>query len=56
LAKEIEMAVKNKQSQVLVAHACNPSYPGGRYQEEHSSKSALKKPITQKGLVEWLKV
>jgi hypothetical protein len=50
---------------VLVAHACNPSYSGGRGQEDHGSKSAqansfqdpiLKKPFTKKGLVKWLKV
>jgi hypothetical protein len=52
-------------SWVLVAHACNPSYSGGRDQEDHSSKSAqanssqdpiLKTLITKKGLVEWLQV
>jgi hypothetical protein len=41
-----------------VAHACNPSYLGGRDQEDHSSKPAwanssqdpiLKKHITKKG-------
>jgi hypothetical protein len=46
-----------------VAHACNPSYSGGRDQEDRSSKPAQanssrdpisKKPITKKGLVEWL--
>jgi hypothetical protein len=26
--------------QVLVAHICNPSYSGGRDQEDHSSKPA----------------
>jgi hypothetical protein len=26
--------------QVLVAHACNPSYSGGRDQEDRGSKSA----------------
>jgi hypothetical protein len=26
--------------QALVAHACNPSYSGGRDQEDHSSKPA----------------
>jgi hypothetical protein len=26
---------------VLVAHACNPRYSGGRDQEDHVSKSAL---------------
>jgi hypothetical protein len=35
-----------------VAHACNPSYSGGRDQEDHSSKPA--QAPTQKGLVEWL--
>jgi hypothetical protein len=37
---------------VLVAHACNPSYLGGRDQEEHSSKLAhansLQDPILKK--------
>jgi hypothetical protein len=51
----------------LVAHACNPSYSGGRDQEDCGSKPAWangsenlsqkKKKITKiKGLVEWLKV
>jgi hypothetical protein len=31
---------KNIQSQVLVAHVCNPSYLGGRDQEDHSWKPA----------------
>jgi hypothetical protein len=44
---------------------CNPNYSGGRDQEDHGSKPAQanssqdhiwKKPITKKGLVEWLKV
>jgi hypothetical protein len=43
-------------SQVPVARAYYPSYPGGRDQEDHSSKPApgkfvrpyLKKPITKK--------
>jgi hypothetical protein len=47
-----------------VAHTCNPSYSGGRDQEDLSSKPTpgksrdpiLKKPITTKGLVEWLEV
>jgi hypothetical protein len=48
-----------------VAHACNPSYSGGRDQEDHSSKPAwanspsrlyLEKPLTKIELVEWLKV
>jgi hypothetical protein len=46
-----------------VAHACNPSYSGGRDQENRSSKPAwanslqdpiLKEPITNIALVEWL--
>jgi hypothetical protein len=49
----------------LVAHACDPSYSGGRDQEDCSPKPAqanssrdliLKKPIAKKGLVEWHKV
>jgi hypothetical protein len=50
---------------VPVAHACNPTYSGGRDQEDHGLKPAqanslqdpiLKKPFTKTGLVEWLKV
>jgi hypothetical protein len=60
---------KNEQTkipgQALVAHTCNPSYSGGRDQEDRSLKPARennfqdpisKKPITDKGLMEWLKV
>jgi hypothetical protein len=45
---------------MLVAHACNPNYSGGRDQEDLGSKPAqanssrdpiLKNPITNKGLV-----
>jgi hypothetical protein len=48
-----------------VAHACNPSYSGGRDEEDHGSKPDrgnssvppyLKKPFTKIELVEWLKV
>jgi hypothetical protein len=48
-----------------VAHTCNPSYSGGRDQEDHSSKPTqanslqdpiLKNPSQKIGLVEWLKV
>jgi hypothetical protein len=48
-----------------VAHTCDPSYSGGRDQEDHGSKPAcakssvgpyLKKTHHKKGLVEWLKV
>jgi hypothetical protein len=50
---------------VPVAHAYKPSYSGGRDQEDCGSKPAqvnnskdpiLKKPITKRGLVEWLKM
>jgi hypothetical protein len=51
---------------VTVAHICNPSFPGGRDQEDHGSKPAQensstdpileKKKNHRKGLVEWLKV
>jgi hypothetical protein len=49
----------------LVAHTCNPSYTGGRDQEDHGLKTAqanslqdpiLKKTLHKKGLLEWLKV
>jgi hypothetical protein len=48
-----------------VAQACNPSYSGGRDQEDRGWKPAWAKssrdpisktPITKKGLAEWLKV
>jgi hypothetical protein len=56
--------------QESVAHTCNPSYSGGREQEDHDSKPAqanssgdpiskkqnkTKKNPYKKGLVEWLK-
>jgi hypothetical protein len=49
----------------LAAHACNPSYSGGRDQGDHSSKPSQanslwdpswKNTHMTKGLVEWLKV
>jgi hypothetical protein len=52
-------------SQVPEAHACNPSYSGGRNQEDHGLKPTqanssqdpiTKKSITKIGPVEWLKV
>jgi hypothetical protein len=53
---------KEKKSWVLVFHACNPSYSGGRDQEDHGRKEAspgnsLRELITKKvhhrkGLVE----
>jgi hypothetical protein len=63
--KEEEEEKKMSACWVLVAHACNPSYSGGREQEDHSSKPALanswqdpilKKTLHKKGLVEWLKL
>jgi hypothetical protein len=48
-----------------VVHACCPGNSRGKKQEDRGSKPAkandsqdpiLKKPITKKGLVEWLKV
>jgi hypothetical protein len=49
---------KNRNYQALVTHACNPTYSGGRNQEDCSSKPAQansshnpisKKPFTKKG-------
>jgi hypothetical protein len=34
---------KRIMSRALVAHACNPSYSGGRDQEDYGSKPALVK-------------
>jgi hypothetical protein len=56
---------KNRGWWALVPQACNPSYKGGRDQEDQGSKPARenssrdpisKKPFTKIGLVEWLKV
>jgi hypothetical protein len=53
------------EGQALVAHTCNPSYSGGRDQEDHSLKpsqannlwDAISKNSSQKiGVAEWLKV
>jgi hypothetical protein len=58
-------AIRRKKSWESLAQACNPSYSGGRDQEDHGSKPAqanssmrpyLKKSFTKTGLVEWLKV
>jgi hypothetical protein len=49
-------------SWVLVAHICNPSYSGGRDQEDHGSRFELRtrhyleKTRHKNWLVEWLKV
>jgi hypothetical protein len=55
---------KCKTSWAPVAYTCNPSYSGGRDQEDCGSKPGWatvheplsQKYLTQKGLVEWLKV
>jgi hypothetical protein len=56
---------RSQLCQAPVAHACNPSYSGGRDQEHLGLKPGwansspdpiLKMPITKKGLVEWLMV
>jgi hypothetical protein len=43
-------------SQVLVAHACNPCYSGGRDQEDHCSRAAQanssQDPILKKHMTE----
>jgi hypothetical protein len=31
---------RDRVSQALVAYSCNPSYPGGRNQEDHGLKPA----------------
>jgi hypothetical protein len=57
------MLMKIKDSWTPVAQACNPSYYGGRDQEDHISKPGkqfmktyLKKTLHKKWLVEWRKV
>jgi hypothetical protein len=65
LGYRARICLKTKQSWAPLAHTRNPSYSGGRDQEDPSSKPSwaksslnpiLKKPITKKGLEEWLKV
>jgi hypothetical protein len=69
--KDLPIQSKDTVGQVLVAHICNPSYSGGRAQENHSLKPAPanssrdtiskekkkthKQKQHKKGLVEWLK-
>jgi hypothetical protein len=62
---ERHVSPKLAQSRAQVAHAYNPSYSGGRDQEDLGSEPAwantsvrpyLEKPFTKIGLVEWLKV
>jgi hypothetical protein len=57
---ELNNSKKQKTSQALMADVCNPSYSGGRDQEDRGSKASLanssRNPIlknsSQKGLVE----
>jgi hypothetical protein len=65
LCSSILLLSKNNWCWAPVAHTCNLRYSGGRDQEDCGSKPApanslqeliLKKPMTKKGLVEWLKV
>jgi hypothetical protein len=57
--------LKHKANQAAVAYSCNPSYSGGRAQEDQGLKpawanslrdSVFKKKNHKKRLVEWLKV
>jgi hypothetical protein len=61
----VRLSQTKTNSQVPVAHGCNPSYSGGRDQEDHGLTLAwvnssegpyLEKAFTKIGLVEWLKV
>jgi hypothetical protein len=65
VCKQVTLTRSGKiMSRAPVAHACNPSYWGGRDQEDSSSKPArqiVRETLSQKtlykiGLVEWLKV
>jgi hypothetical protein len=67
MEERILKAIRKKYqvSWAPVAHACNPSYSGGRDWEDCVSKPApantlqdsiSKKPFTKKRLAEWLKV
>jgi hypothetical protein len=56
------MAQEIEHCWVMVAHTCNPSYSGGRDQEDHGSRPdqanssrnpILKKPNTQKKTSWW---
>jgi hypothetical protein len=58
-------SMKVLESLAPVVHTCNPSYSGGRDQEDHSSKPvqenslqdpSSKKTHHKKDLMEWLKV
>jgi hypothetical protein len=46
----------DKFYQVLVAHTCNPATQEAKIRRIMVQSPILKKPITKKGVVEWLKV
>jgi hypothetical protein len=54
--KERPYLKNNQHSWALVTHGYNSTYSGGRDQDDQGWKPTSKKPITKKGLVEWLKV
>jgi hypothetical protein len=67
LSRRKNKFLNGKVNLALVAHICNPSYSGGRDQEDSSLKPAwakwfrfprpyLEKAHHKKGLAEWLKV
>jgi hypothetical protein len=62
---EMVLGKLDAHTRALVTHTCNPSYSGGRDQEDLGSRPAQanslrdlisKKTLHKKGLVEWLKV
>jgi hypothetical protein len=50
MESSMEAPQRNKNSQAPVAHACNPSYSGGRDQEDQGPKPAQthKRPYLRK--------
>jgi hypothetical protein len=51
-----DLVLKEDGRRVLVAHACNPRYPGGRDQEDHSLKPARVNSSTRPYLKKTFKV
>jgi hypothetical protein len=45
--KTDKLITRHNMSQVLVAHAYNPSYSGGRNQEDHVFKTSLGKEFRE---------
>jgi hypothetical protein len=65
IKQSVKYQLKGKRSWVLVAHTCDPSYSGGRDQEDCGLKPTRAKEFTRpylekihrrKGLAEWLTV